>query len=189
MCTARFIFIVSFCSNWNQRRVVQIREVIGPDGETYRPKLWRETQLCEEAIHNSELLRYMLYNHYVKTPEFQPFECNKNWAWTIKKCKRRQFKDKGRKTHQAKKATITLEITLPKTMFETFEACTPNNIWMLKSNLNNTSNSCNLGSQSVAKETTLVKWERMHQHKDTNTNQNYNHNSGCNNTQHLDQVL
>jgi hypothetical protein len=74
-------------------------------------------------------------------------------------------------------------------MFETFEACTPNNIWMLKSNLNNTSNSCNLGSKSMAKETTLVEWERTHQHKDTNTNQNYNHNSGCNNTQHLDQVL
>ncbi len=105
------------------------------------------------------------------------------------KMQKKQFKDRERKTHQAKKATITPEITLPKTIFETFEACTPNNIWMLKSNLNNTSNSCNLGSKSVAKETTLVKWERMHQHKDTNTNQNYNHNSGCNNTQHLDQVL
>jgi hypothetical protein len=45
-----------------------------------------------------------------------------------KKMQKKQFKDGERKTHQAKKATITPEITLPKTIFETFEACTPNNI-------------------------------------------------------------
>jgi hypothetical protein len=44
------------------------------------------------------------------------------------KMQKKQFKDRERKTHQAKKATITPEITLPKTIFETFEACTPNNI-------------------------------------------------------------
>jgi hypothetical protein len=56
------------------------------------------------------------------------FRVQKKLSMNIKKCKRRQFKDRERKTHQAKKATITPEITLPKTMFETFEACTPNNI-------------------------------------------------------------
>jgi hypothetical protein len=137
-------------SDWNRWRDLQ-SQIMKRD-----TIMWRSnSQFRTLEIH---VLESLCQN----TWKFQPFECNKNWAWTIKKCKRRQFKDRERKTHQAKKATITPEITLPKTMFKTFEACTPNNIWMLKSNLNNTSNRCNLGSKSMGEETTLVNWERMH---------------------------